>query len=71
MADPEFKELRGQAPVDLVRALDAIALAKGLDRNAYVNTILQAHVASYLSELSLVMSMCRGNPLLPDSPRNG
>ena len=30
----DTKELRGLAPSDLVRALDAIALAKGMDRIA-------------------------------------
>lgn len=63
----ETKELRGLAPADLVRALDAIALAKGMDRNAYVNQVLESHVKSYLNELTLVVSMMRGNPLLPDA----
>lgn len=66
----ETKELRGLAPADLVRALDAIALAKGLDRNAYVNQVLEAHVKSYLDELTVVTQMLRGNPLLPESSRS-
>lgn len=66
----ETKELRGLAPADLVRALDAIALAKGLDRNAYVNQVLELHVKSYLEELTVVTSMLRGNPLLPESTRS-
>ena len=70
MAIPETKELRGLAPADLVRALDAIALAKGLDRNAYVNEVLHRHVQSYLAELSVVTDMLRGNPLLSESQRN-
>lgn len=65
----ETKELRGLAPADLVRALDAIALAKGMDRNAYVNQVLEKHVRSYLDELTVVTSMLRGNPLLPDGER--
>jgi hypothetical protein len=60
------KELRGLADADLVRALDAIALAKGLDRNAYVNKVLSSHVASYFNELRLVQTMCRDNPLLAE-----
>lgn len=67
---PETKELRGLAPADLVRALDAIALAKGLDRNAYVNEVLAAHVKSYLDELTVVTQMLRGNPLLTEGKRN-
>ena len=66
----DTKELRGLAPADLVRALDAIALAKGLDRNAYVNQVLELHVKSYLDELTVVTSMLRGNPLLPESSRS-
>jgi hypothetical protein len=60
------KELRGLADADLVKALDAIALAKGLDRNAYVNKVLTAHVSSYFVELRLVQAMCRDNPLLAE-----
>ena len=70
MADPEMKELRGLAPIDLVRALDAIAMAKGKDRNAYVNEILSAHVRSYLEELNVVSTTLRGNPLLGECTRN-
>lgn len=66
----DTKELRGLAPADLVRALDAIALAKGLDRTEYVNQVLGAHVKSYLEELTVVTQMLRGNPLLPQSPRS-
>ena len=70
MATPEMKELRGLAPIDLVRALDAIALAKGMDRNAYVNGVLEKHVRSYLDEPNHVTTTLRGNPLLTESGRN-
>ena len=60
-------ELRGQAPADLVRALDAIALAKGVNRTAYVNQVLEAHVKAYFSEYSLVCRALRDNPLLTDA----
>ena len=70
MAIQETKELRGLAPADLVRALDAIALAKGLDRNAYVNEVLHRHVQSYLAELSVVTTILQGNPLLTESQRS-
>jgi hypothetical protein len=66
----EKTELRGLAPADLVKALDAIALAKGLDRNAHVVNVLEAHVKSYLDEMTLVSSMMRGNPLLPEASRS-
>lgn len=66
----DTKELRGLAPADLVRALDAIALAKGKDRNAYINEVLMVHVRSYMDELTVVSRMLVGNPLLSDSERN-
>lgn len=66
---PETKELRGDCPADLVRALDAIALAKNMDRSKYVNQVLAAHVNSYLAEVTVVTAMLRGNPLLPDAGR--
>lgn len=65
----ETKELRGDCPADLVRALDAIALAKSMDRSKYVNQVLSAHVSSYLAELTVVTQMLRGNPMLPDANR--
>lgn len=67
----EQKELRGLSDANLVRALDAIALAKGLDRNAYVNQVLDAHVKSYAAELTVVTSMLMGNPYLTESARKG
>ncbi len=63
----EQKELRGLAPIELVTALDAIAMAKGLDRNAYVNQVLLCHVHKYLDELNVVTTTLRGNPLLLDA----
>ena len=66
----EMKELRGQSPADLVRALDAIALAKNMDRNEYVNQLLTLHVKTYLAELTVVQNMLRGNALLPDASRS-
>lgn len=44
----EKTELRGLAPSDLVKALDAIAMAKGMDRNTYIVGVLEKHVADYL-----------------------
>jgi hypothetical protein len=66
----DTKELRGLAPAELVRALDAIALAKGMDRNQYVNQVLESHVKAYLDELTVVTAMLRGNPLLPEPQRS-
>ena len=67
MSVTETKELRGLCDANIVRALDAIALARGLDRNAYVCEVLAAHVDKYFVEHTLVASMMRGNPLLKES----
>lgn len=66
----ETKELRGDAPADLVRALDALALSRDMARNAYVIDVLEAHVRKELHRVSLVNSMMRGNTLLPDGARS-
>lgn len=66
---PETKELRGDAPADLVRALDALAMAEDLSRNAYVLKILDAHVKAECHKLSLRVAMLRNNPYLSDAGR--
>ena len=67
----EHKELRGLVDADLAKALDAIALAKGLDRNAYVNKVLAVHVKTYFDEIRLITNMCRDNPLLTEDRGSG
>lgn len=63
----DTKELRGQCPAHLATALDALAMAKGLDRNTFINQILDAHVKNVLREVTLITRTLRGNPLLSDS----
>lgn len=62
-------ELRGMCPFDLAQALDAIAMAKGLDRNAYVVQVLTNEVTRYLHEASVATRVLRGNALMPEEPR--
>jgi hypothetical protein len=64
----EKTELRGLAPTELVQALDAIAHAEGLDRNAYVIAVLDAHVKLICHKQTLVARMLRGNPYLTGAP---
>ena len=66
----DTKELRGDAPADLVHALDALAQADGQSRNAYVNKVLLAHVKERLHQISLGHRMLIGNPLYPESRRS-
>lgn len=69
-SSPDTKELRGDAPADLVQALDALAQADGQNRNAYVNKVLLAHVKERLHQISLGHRMLIGNPLYPESRRS-
>jgi len=64
------KELRGDAPAELVAALDALAMANGLNRHEYCVDVLSKHVFSELKKVSVVAAALRGNPLLEDSRRN-
>ena len=69
-SSPDTKDLRGDAPADLVQALDALAQADGQSRNAYVNKVLLAHVKERLHQISLGHRMLIGNPLYPESKRS-
>lgn len=60
-------ELRGLASTELVQALDALAHADGVDRTAYVNRVLDAHVKLICHKQILLSRMLRGNPYLVDS----
>lgn len=70
MAINDTKELRGDAPADLVRALDALAMGDDMSRTAYINKVLEAHVKFECHRLSLKASMLRGNPYFPDAARS-
>lgn len=59
-------ELRGMCPSELAEALDAIAMTKGLDRNAFVIQILEAEVKRVLHDASVLHRVLRGNPLMAD-----
>lgn len=66
----EKVELRGLCPAELGQALDAIAMAKGMDRNAYVVHVLTSEVQRYLAEASLALRVLQGNPLVAEASRN-
>lgn len=59
-------ELRGLCSHELAEALDAIAMAQGMDRNTYVLTVLEAEVKSVLHKASVVTRTLKNNPLLSD-----
>ena len=60
-------ELRQQVPLTLLQVLDAIAMAKGFERHAYVEHILTADVKKVAHEASVIARCMRSNPLMPDS----
>ena len=65
-ARPPRVELRGLCSPDLASALDAIAMSRGMDRNAYVVQVLEADVKRVLHESSVINRALRGNPLLEE-----
>lgn len=64
-------ELRGLAPSELAQALDALAYAENVDRNAYVVAVLDRHVKEEAHKTMLRHRMLRGNPYLPDEQGSG
>lgn len=57
-------ELRQLAPTHLLQALDAIAMAKGMERHAYIEAVLKAEVVKVGHEAMVVARCLQGNPLL-------
>ena len=66
----DTKELRADAPSDMVRALDALALSHDQNRATYMVSVLERHVKQELHRVSIVNSMLRGNPLMPEPKRS-
>lgn len=63
----DVTELRGVVNADLAQALDAIAMAKGMNRHAYVVQVLEAEVRRVTHEASVIVRVLRGNPLATES----
>lgn len=66
----DTKELRGDAPAELVCALDTLALVDDKTRHAYCLKVLADHVEKELHKHSVLASVLRGNPLLPAMSRS-
>jgi hypothetical protein len=60
-------ELRGIVSADLAQALDAIALARNLNRHAFVVQVLEAEVKRIAHEQSVLTRTTRGNPYFVES----
>lgn len=60
-------ELRQQCDANTLRVLDALARAKGMERPAYIEALLEEHAKEALHEASLVLRQLRGNPLLTEA----
>ena len=59
-------ELRQLAPNHLLQALDAIAMAKGMERHVYIEAVLSAEARRVAHEASVISRCLQGNPLLSD-----
>jgi hypothetical protein len=62
----EKGELRGDAPLDLISALEAIAQAHGMTRTALVNKLLTREVNKIAHRSFVLQRMARGNALLSE-----
>lgn len=60
-------ELRQLAPTSLLQALDAIAMAKGMERHAYIEAVLMSEVMKVGHEAMVIARCLQGNPLVSDS----
>jgi len=60
-------ELRGLCPADLAQALDALAHADGVDRNHYVNSVLEKHVRLEAHKTMVRHRMLRGNAYMTEA----
>lgn len=60
-------ELRGLCPADLAQALDALAHADGVDRNHYVNSVLEKHVRQEAHKTMVRHRMLRGNAYMTEA----
>ena len=62
-------ELRGMASLDLIQALDAIAISRGIDRTQLVNQILESEVKKIAHEANLLLRMARGKSITSHGAR--
>lgn len=63
----EKSELRQLAPTALLQALDAIAMAKNMERTAYIEAVLTREVKRVAHHEAIMVSRClQGNPLASD-----
>lgn len=63
------RELRVTVPIELLSAIDAIAMAQGTDRRALVIKLLTADVVAIAHEATLLTRMLRGNPLAMEAEK--
>ena len=60
----ETTELRGMCPSDTVAILDAVSIARSINRIDLVNEVLGKFAEKTLHEANIVMRVTRGNPEL-------
>lgn len=67
MASTDKVELRQLLPTHLASALDGIAMADGMERCKYIESVLEAEVRRRAHAASVVSRVLRGNPYSPDA----
>jgi len=60
-------ELRQLVHTPLLQALDAISMAKGMERHVYIEAILSAEAKRVAHEASVISRCLDGNPLMAES----
>lgn len=60
-------ELRQLTHTYLLQALDAIAMAKGMERHVYIEAVLMAEAKREAHAASVISRCLQGNPLLSES----
>lgn len=66
-AERQTVELRGQCPREVVDVLDAVALARDMERTELVNEVLREYVARMVHLARIVTNVTRANPPLSES----
>jgi hypothetical protein len=65
-AAAESAELRQETPRWILDVLDALSLAEGESRTAYVNKVLERHARSELHRASMLRKVAGRNPIVSD-----
>jgi 2-polyprenyl-6-methoxyphenol hydroxylase-like FAD-dependent oxidoreductase len=63
----QLVDMRGKTPRPIVDVIDAVALARKVDRFVVVNEVLLRYAREVAHQAMVVQNVTRGNPRLMDS----